>query len=40
MEVVAAAGSVGGHSNDGVSSRSDCKQMVMGGPSGQIEDRK
>ena len=40
MEVAAAAGSGGGHSNDGLSSHADRKRMAMGGPSGQIEDRK
>jgi len=40
VEVVSAAGSGGGHSDSDVSSRADCKQMAMGGPSGQIENRK
>jgi hypothetical protein len=35
MEVAAAAGSGGGHSNDGLSSHADRKRMAMGGPSGR-----
>jgi len=33
-------GERGGHSDGDMSSRADCKRMAMGGPSGQIEDRK
>ena len=40
MEVAAAAGCGGGHSNDGLSSRADRKRKAMGGPGGQIKDRK
>ena len=40
VAVAAASGSGGGHSDGDVSSRADCKQMAMGGPSGQIKNRK